>query len=310
MPSLESFDAGDRHEPGPTIFAQKPWAGVASGVVAAASQEHADASREADHRRLDPDSAVVGAGTRHPASFGAAVAGPLCQDAVMTTFGLIHGAWHGAWCWDRLVVELERRGHRAVAVDLPCDDWSATVIDNARMVADAVGDDSDVVVVAHSLGGLVAPVVAIVRPIRRVVFLCGLVPRPGRVIGDVLDEEPGAFVGTFAEAPRIVADDGSVTWDPEVAVEAFYRDLDGETAHWAAARLRSQVWTSSQEPCPLDRWPDCELASIVCTGDGVLVPEWCRRVARDVLGVEPIELPSGHFPMLSHPVELANALLA
>jgi len=47
---------GDRHGPGPTIFAQKPWAGVASGVVAAATQEHSDASREANHRRLDPGS--------------------------------------------------------------------------------------------------------------------------------------------------------------------------------------------------------------------------------------------------------------
>ena len=39
----------------------------------------------------------------------------------MTTFALIHGAWHGAWCWEQLIGELERRGHRAVAVDL---DWS------------------------------------------------------------------------------------------------------------------------------------------------------------------------------------------
>jgi len=43
----------------------------------------------------------------------------------MATFVLIPGAWHGAWCWDRLVPELEDRGHSAVAVDLPCDDKAA-----------------------------------------------------------------------------------------------------------------------------------------------------------------------------------------
>ena len=44
----------------------------------------------------------------------------------MTTFALVHGAWHGAWCWEPVMAELERRGHRAVAVDLPCDDPAAT----------------------------------------------------------------------------------------------------------------------------------------------------------------------------------------
>ena len=43
----------------------------------------------------------------------------------MATFGLVHGSWHGAWCWERLVPELEARGHRAVAVDLPAEDPAA-----------------------------------------------------------------------------------------------------------------------------------------------------------------------------------------
>ena len=51
----------------------------------------------------------------------------------MTTFGLIHGAGHRAWCWERLIPELERRGHRAVAVDPPCDDPAATTMDNASV---------------------------------------------------------------------------------------------------------------------------------------------------------------------------------
>ena len=54
----------------------------------------------------------------------------------MTTFALIHGAWHGAWCWERLAAELERRGHRAVAVDLPCDDPAATTPSGPEAAAD------------------------------------------------------------------------------------------------------------------------------------------------------------------------------
>ena len=75
----------------------------------------------------------------------------------MTTFALIHGAWHEAWCWEPLIPELERRGHRAVAVDLPGDDPSAATMDNARLIADSLADvGDDVVVVGHSLGGITA----------------------------------------------------------------------------------------------------------------------------------------------------------
>ena len=46
----------------------------------------------------------------------------------MTTFALVHGAWHGAWCWDRLIPELENRGHSVIAMDLPSDDPAATLM--------------------------------------------------------------------------------------------------------------------------------------------------------------------------------------
>jgi pimeloyl-ACP methyl ester carboxylesterase len=230
----------------------------------------------------------------------------------MTTFALIHGAWHGAWCWDPLIPELEQRGHRAVAIDLPCDDPAATIGGNAKLVADSVADagDDDVVVVGHSLGGIEAAAIPLLRPVRKVVFLAALIPRPGRSMGDVLGSEPDTTTEEFDNLPRNVGDSGSVTWDPEIVGPFFYRACDESTARWAAARLRRQHWNTSREPCPLDRWPGCELASILCTEDELLQPSWSRRIAHDVLGVDPIELPGGHFPMLSIPTELAAALTA
>jgi pimeloyl-ACP methyl ester carboxylesterase len=208
------------------------------------------------------------------------------------------------------MAEPERRGHRAVAVDLPCDDPAATTMDNAKLVAEALGAADDVVVVGHSLGGITAAVVPLVRPVRSVVFVAGLIPRPGRTLGEVMGSEPETITEEFNNLRRNVGDDGSVWWDPEVAVQAFYRACDPEMAQWAAARLRTQVWTTSREPCPLDRWPDSELVSIVCADDEVVSPDWSRRIARTVLGGEPVEIPGGHSPMLSHPTELADALLA
>jgi hypothetical protein len=67
----------------------------------------------------------------------------------VSTFVLVHGAWHGAWCWSRLLPELEARGHRSVVMDLPVEDGDATFEEYA-----------DVVLVGHALGAMVLPLVA------------------------------------------------------------------------------------------------------------------------------------------------------
>src|SRR5579862_7807446 len=93
----------------------------------------------------------------------------------MTTFVLVHGAYHGAWCWERLTPELGRLGHHTIAVDLPCDDaragyaeYTATVL--AAMAAANMGDGA--IVVGHSLGGFTIPLVAEKLRVARLVFLC------------------------------------------------------------------------------------------------------------------------------------------
>ena len=69
----------------------------------------------------------------------------------MSTFALVHGAWHGAWVWERLRPELEARGHAVLAPELPSDDPGALISDYARVAAASLADAEDVVLVAHSL---------------------------------------------------------------------------------------------------------------------------------------------------------------
>src|ERR1700691_2739565 len=102
----------------------------------------------------------------------------------MATFALVHGAFHGAWCWERLAPLLRQAGHEVVAMDLPIEDGSASFEDYADVVCaslDGYGDD--VVVVGHSFGGLTIPLVAARRPVRHLVYLCALVAKIG---GDFL----------------------------------------------------------------------------------------------------------------------------
>lgn len=106
----------------------------------------------------------------------------------MSTFVLVHGAWHGAWCWSRLLPDLEARGHRQSSMELPVEDGDATFEDYADVVlASYPADVEDAVLIGHSLGAMVLPLVAASRPVSMLVFLCGLIPN---VSGRLTDDAP------------------------------------------------------------------------------------------------------------------------
>jgi pimeloyl-ACP methyl ester carboxylesterase len=233
-----------------------------------------------------------------------------CVDhRAMSTFALIHGAHHGGWCWEPLLGELERRGHRGVAPDLPVEKPYAGALAYAYTVAEALdGADDDVVVVGHALGGLAAPIVATLRPVRHMVFVAGLVPRPGRSFMDELTEHPTALLGCGVDG---AAPDG--VCEPQTFARAFetsYNDLSLDVAYRAWVRLRMQALRPLQEITPLERWPAVGASSIVMAEDRAVSPVYLQAVAEAVLGTVPVALPGGHSPFLSRPAELADVLVA
>jgi pimeloyl-ACP methyl ester carboxylesterase len=94
--------------------------------------------------------------------------------------------------------------------------------------------------------------------------------------------------------------------EPDDAIREMYPRLSPQAAREAAGRLRPS--TSPLDSYPLSAPPDVATALIYTTDDEFFPPEWERFVAREVLGVDPIELPGGHFPMLERPEELADLL--
>jgi pimeloyl-ACP methyl ester carboxylesterase len=228
----------------------------------------------------------------------------------MATFGLVHGAGHGAWCWERLVPALAALGHRAWAMDLPCADPAAGVERYAEVVVRALPPADDLILVGHSLGGLTIPLVAARRPVRRLVFLCALIPLFGRSLVDQATAEPEMFHAVLHGHPGRVTDPDGTTWlrDEAAARDLYYHDCAAEDVRWAFARLRPQAVAPRREPCPLTAWPPGERAYILCRDDRALSPDWSRRAAPERLGVEPIELAGSHSPFLSRPADLARTL--
>jgi alpha/beta hydrolase family protein len=199
----------------------------------------------------------------------------------MASFSLVHGAWHGGWCWDLVRSELEARGHVVHAPDLPCEDVSAGVEEYAAAVPAAD------IVVGHSLGGLTIPYVEA----QTHVFLTALV-------GDVTSWTD-VFVPGFGEGR--VRDELGRSYYPDPAVAACELQYPAEHAH-LTSKLRPQA-PYGPDPLAVER-----PVYIVCTRDGAIRPDWQRHLARDVLGVEPLELDSGHSPMVERPRELAALL--
>lgn len=230
----------------------------------------------------------------------------------MTTFALVHGAWHRGTCWDPLAARLRDAGHTVVTPDLPAEDPAATLEDGAATVLDALGDaGDDVVVVGHSLGGLTIPLVAGARPVRELVFVCAFTPTPAATAQDDLLADPEMFSPGW---PALAAhqqshDDGSSSWPADAAIEAFYHDCPPDLAAWAAGQLRRQCWAVVHEPSPLTAFPRVPARAIVCSEDRVLRADTCARNAATHYGASIVRLPGGHSPMLAQPDALADALL-
>jgi len=118
----------------------------------------------------------------------------------VTTFALVHGAWHGSWCWESLTPYLTQAGHDVVAPELPSDDGSADFDTYADVVCDALhGCGNDVVVVGHSLGGATAALVAARNPARHLVYLCAAVPAAGLSLLDQWQEHPDMANANWAK---------------------------------------------------------------------------------------------------------------
>jgi pimeloyl-ACP methyl ester carboxylesterase len=220
-------------------------------------------------------------------------------------FALVHGAYHGAWCWDLLRQELERDGHSTSAVDLPCEDVDAGAERYAEVVVQAIPKGLSAVLVGHSLGGLTIPVAASMTPTLMTAYLCALVPVPGLSF-DAQHVQIGT--GFHPTEPGVGHEDGSSSWPTAGAIEVFYNDCDPRIASDAAAHLRRQFWRVTQEITPLREWPATRSAYILCTGDRMVSAVYGASAARNILGIEPVEMAGGHSPFLSRPRELAEVL--
>jgi pimeloyl-ACP methyl ester carboxylesterase len=220
----------------------------------------------------------------------------------MTTFLLVPGAGGQAWYWHRLVPELERRGHDAVAVDLPADDETAGLAAYADTVVAAAGRRSPLVVVAQSLGGLTAPLVCARLPVELLVLINAMIPLPGETGGDwwKATAQQDARAAYWARA--------GIAGDPDDDAVLYFHDVPADVTAAALQQPFAQSGRPLADPWPLPAWPDVPTRVVVGREDRLFPADFQRRVAADRLGLPVDEVPGGHLAALSRPAELADRL--
>jgi pimeloyl-ACP methyl ester carboxylesterase len=215
------------------------------------------------------------------------------------TLLLVHGAWHGAWCWDSLLAALD--GVPVRTVDLPsvggADDALGGLYDDAETVRAALADiEGPVVVVGHSYGGaVVTEAVTADSGVAHLVYLCAF----------QLDEGDSLLGSVGGEAPPWweVHETSIVARTPE---EVFYNGVSPELTARSVARLGRQSRASVEQPLTNVAWMAVPSTYVVCAQDQA-IPVFAQEAMSKRAG-EVQRLETGHSPFLSHPDELAGLL--
>lgn len=241
------------------------------------------------------------------------------------TIVLVHGAWHGAWCWTALQAALDRRGVPSIAVDLPGHGASTAPLTDVYGDAEAVASTiarlgGDVVLTGHSYGGAVVTEAADRAPnVSHVVYVAALALMKDESVSSLIQSLPPEEVAIGGASRRVdldaletsmAVDRSSVsvvtTVDPERAIDALYGDVDPAVAQAACARLSPQVLDSFGRPMtgtPIGRIPT---TYVRCTKDRAVAPSHQDFMADRC--DRRIELDTDHSPFFSKTDELADIL--
>jgi pimeloyl-ACP methyl ester carboxylesterase len=217
------------------------------------------------------------------------------------TFVLVHGAWHGAWCWDEVAARLRADGAPVVAVELPSVARGGDMYDDARVVREAIAAaDGETVVVGHSYGGVaVTEGAAGGAGVRHLVYVTAFMLDEGESLSTIAGSTPPDW--------QVPEPDGR-TLTVAGAQEVFYNTCPPDVADAAAARLRPQTIAALVQPVKSVAWRDVPSTYVICDRDNAIpVPAQEAMAAR---AGTTHRLDSDHSPFLNDPDAVAELIRA
>jgi len=217
----------------------------------------------------------------------------------------VHGAWHGAWCWEPLRQILETRGWTTTAVDLPTmhapDKAALGMAADAEAVRAAIdASDGDVVVVAHSYGGIPATQGAGAGKVTHIVYISAFVLEQGESLSSAAgDGQPDWW---YVEDGLAIA--GT---DARPVQSLFYADVPAAEADAAAARLTSQSPRAYRDQVTATAWRGRPTTYIITEQDAV-IPVAVQEALAARAGANTVRLATSHSPFLSRPAAVGDII--
>lgn len=236
----------------------------------------------------------------------------------MSTYVLIHGAWHGSWCWDKVVPLLRREGHKVEAPDLPGHGRDKTPIpeislqayaDRVCQILDAQSEP--VILVGHSMGGVVITQTAEYRPekIKTLVCLSAFLLQDGEFLLQLAGGDTEALV-----LPNLImAEDQSYAMVRDERIkEAFYGDCSDEDVTRAKSLLVPQAAAPFATPVNTseEKFGRVRRVYISCLRDKAITPALQEKMYKALPCEKVIFMDTSHSPFFSAPKELAGHLLS
>ena len=235
----------------------------------------------------------------------------------MGTFVLVHGAWHGAWCWDKVAALLREKGHKVETPDLPGHGSDDTPLKEVTLQAytDKICDvlkaqDEQVVLVGHSMGGVVISQVAEQCPekVKMLVYLTAFLLKDGEFLLQLAGDDKDALV-----LPNLIMseDESYASIKEEAIKEVFYADCSDEDVERARSLLCLQAAAPLATPIKIteERFGSIPRVYIECLKDKAISPAQQKMMHTRMPCEEIITMHTSHSPFLASPEELVEYLL-
>ncbi len=231
---------------------------------------------------------------------------------------MIHGAWHGAWCWNKVAALLEKEGHTVVTPDLPGHGEDKTPVSDVTLqsyadrVCEVVNAQFEpVTLVGHSMGGVAITQAAENCPdnIQKLVYLTAFLLQNGEFLLQYAQEDPKALV-----MPNLVMseDESYATIRDEAIKPAFYAECSDEDVVRATSLLVPQATMPFVTPVNTigKNFGRIPRVYIECLQDQAISPSIQKKMVANLPCEKVISLNTDHSPFLSMPKELVAHLLS
>jgi pimeloyl-ACP methyl ester carboxylesterase len=236
--------------------------------------------------------------------------------AIMSTYLLIHGAWHGGWCWRKVAPLLEAKGHKVLAPDLPGhgDDRTATATVTLKSYTDRICEIANaqtepVILAGHSMGGVAITQAAENCPkqIGALVYVCAFLPRNGDSLMTWASQDQESMVNPSTTDQRA---DGTIDFKPERSREAFYGNCGEDDVAFAQSRLCAQSGAPLGTPVvtTAERWGRIPRYYIECARDCAITLKLQREMQKASPCRQAFSIDTDHSPFFSAPEQVADIL--